>query len=748
MASGGVLKLFSAIVFVSPQSPTAVYVNDHAGGPLAGVLVSAECAGEAHGAATASTNVAGAARLTLAPGKCRVRASTDAATSWSMPVPIPGEPVRLELLPAGQVTGLPAWPDGTVGPATITVRLTPSLNPRSWLAKAREDVLACPLTDGRWTCIVPASTDLDLELRPDGFAPHYVRGVRVAPGARQDVGIQRVFRGASIAGWIIDGLDEAAILRGRVEAVAGPRPASKSQPLKVVESDRHGFFQLGPLEPGPYQLRARAERGMSLSTPVQVEAGKETKVPTPLAVRPVAMLGIEVSPPEDPDAKPWQVRLIGRRSPRTATIEVDEAVGVDGRWSKDQLPTGPYTLTIHRPDGSTWYRERFELGPGGRELDVAPGQMRVTGSIRLGGEPLATDLRIRDRTTGLEAQLRSDSDGAFEAWMPRLDVSSALWSIRIRNRASALNVSYEGIVPERALSDEVHFAIKVPNRALEGTVTDERRVPQQATVLAQNLGEADAEAFPSTFPAQTVSDGETGKFALRGLSPGKYALYALVPTEEVGVSIQSEILTVTLKPEGAAEKASLVLKRTHGIEGRVRAPDGAGMPGATIFAIATEAPFVPVPLVRTDADGHFVTSVPKTASSVDLLIEAIGSGRRATRQAVVPGRPVDLLLDPGSSGTLFIAADSRSDNPNVVVFHEGVSDDWDSLARWAQWHDSVAAGGELRAPLMAPGVYRACRAGSMRDDIEASVGKLPDRCVEGYLPPGSELRLFVPPSTK
>jgi hypothetical protein len=653
--------------------------------------------------------------------------------------------VRLELLPAGRVTGLLAWPDRTAKPATVTMRLTPPLKPRSWLARTREDLLACPLTGGRWICIVPASADLDLELKLDGFAPHYVRGVRVAPGEKHDAGVQRLFQGASLAGWIVDGLGGMAQVRGRVEAIATPRMSDKDQLAKVVESDGYGFFQLGPLDPGVHQIRALADVRVSLRTPVKVELGKETKLPTPLAVRPTATLGVNVSPREDPDAKRWKVRLVGVRGPRTATIEADEIVGVDGRWMKEKLPSGPYVLTIHRADGSTWYREQFELEPPGREVDVVPGQLRVTGSIHIGDEPLATDLAIREQTTGLEVELKSGPNGSFEGWLPRFDIASARWSLRLRERASFLKMSYEGMVPDLATSDEVHFAIKIPSNAIEGTVTDEKGLPQQASVLAQSLEAGNADALRSLLPAQTVSDPEKGRFAIRGLPPGKYGVYALVPTDDVGASIQSETAMITIEAEhGATERASLVFRRTDGIVGRVRTLDGASVQDATVFALATETPYMPMPMVRTDADGFFVTSVPKTASSVDVLVEAVGVGRRATRQQVASGEPLDVRLDPESNGTLIVVSDGRSASRKVLVYHEGVSDSWDNLARWGRWNGSVGGTDELRVPLMAPGTYRACTSGSMRDSIDASADKLPDRCVEGYLPPAGELRLIVP----
>jgi hypothetical protein len=147
-------------------------------------------------------------------------------------------------------------------------------------------------------------------------------------------------------------------------------------------------------------------------------------------------------------------------------------------------------------------------------------------------------------------------------------------------------------------------------------------------------------------------------------------------------------------------------------------------------------------LVRTDADGRFVTSVPKTAASVDLLVEAVGVGRRATRQPVGPGGSVDVLLDPELSGRLVVLADSRSDDRGTFVYHEHVLDAWNDLVRWGEWNGEVAGIGELRAPLMAPGMYRACAAAaSIRAQVEAGAEKLPDWCTEGYLAPGGELRL-------
>ena len=419
------LNAIAAVLIAAAANPATVYVSDGAGGPVASAPVSAECEGAQGSPVTTVTNAEGTAALPLPPAKCRIRASADGTTAWSVSVTSPAEVVRIQLLPAGQLTGLLVASDGKMqAPATISVRLTPALGPRSWLARTREDILACPVADGRWTCTVPASIDLDLELRSDAFAPYYVRDVRVEAREKSDVGVQRLFRGASIAGWVVDGLGQAAQVRGRVEALPGPRPPSGSQP-RTVESDRRGFFQLGPVDAGIYVLRARTDTGMSLGAPIEVEPGKETRLRTPLAVRPAAPLGINVSPPEDPRGMAWRVRLLGIRDTRRATIEADETVGIDGRWSRELLATGPYALTIRRADGSTWYRQQLELGPEGREIEIFPGQLRVGGSISLGTKPLSADLTIGDRTAGLQVELKSDADGAFEGWLPRFDVQSA-----------------------------------------------------------------------------------------------------------------------------------------------------------------------------------------------------------------------------------------------------------------------------------------------------------------------------------
>jgi hypothetical protein len=265
---------------------------------------------------------------------------------------------------------------------------------------------------------------------------------------------------------------------------------------------------------------------------------------------------------------------------------------------------------------------------------------------------------------------------------------------------------------------------------------DENRVPQEATVLAQGLEEGSPKTLKSSLPAQTVSDSKSGKFVIRGLPPGKYGVVAMVPTEEVGVSIQSESKTITLENENDTKSAALVLKRSAGISGRIRTRDGAGVQDASILATASsQSPFIPVP--RADGCGRaVVTGIPKAASSVDVLVEAVGIGRRATRQAIGPVGALDIVLDPDSNGTL-VLADSRPDHRKVAIYHEGVSDTWGDLARWGGLNGAGAGVGELRAPLMAPGTYRACDSASLQEDLKRAA-KAPDRCVEGYLPPAGE----------
>jgi hypothetical protein len=400
----------------------------------------------------------------------------------------------------------------------------------------------------------------------------------------------------------------------------------------------------------------------------------------------------------------------------------------------------------------------MQLEPGENQIDVVPGRMRVTGLIRMGPEPVAATLTLGDRTARVTATFESGADGSFEGWLPQLESGKARWFIQAKPHRSANRVTFDGVRPERASSGEAHFVLTIPDGTIHGTVVDEAGAPQAAGVVAVLLAEsASKPSLTASEPFSTVSDAETGEFVIRGLSPADYSVMARANRPSAAtdgapqVLLQSDDAIVSVTQPGSrvtSDGVSLVLRPSDAISGRVHTPDGVGVPDATVFAIPAQAPYNAVRPAKTDGQGRYSVNVPPRTSSVMVLIEAVGVGRRATRQATRENEPMDLVLDPASSGILLLESDPTIEYGKVFVYHDGAIDGLRALERWAQAHGEGGEG-QIRAPYMSPGLYRVCVPGSMIEAFQmVYVGQPTEQCAEGDLRPGGELRLTVPQPPK
>jgi hypothetical protein len=129
----------------------------------------------------------------------------------------------------------------------------------------------------------------------------YFRGASVAAGETLDAGIRTPFQGASLAGWIVE--SDGGLARASSRIAVSPihsATATREASTLVGETDRRGFFQIGPLRPGMYKTKVDSEKALSLSTQVRIEEDKETRLLSALVLEPVAALKITVSPAEDP----------------------------------------------------------------------------------------------------------------------------------------------------------------------------------------------------------------------------------------------------------------------------------------------------------------------------------------------------------------------------------------------------------------------------------------------------------------
>ncbi|HMI94549.1 MAG TPA: carboxypeptidase-like regulatory domain-containing protein, partial [Polyangiales bacterium] len=172
---------------------------------------------------------------------------------------------------------------------------------------------------------------------------------------------------------------------------------------------------------------------------------------------------------------------------------------------------------------------------------------------------------------------------------------------------------------------------------LAGRVIDETGAPVADATL-----EARAESDPtSAEPLQRTSGDAQGRFALRGLPAGSYALIARAPLHELTV------LPKVQAPSGG-DGLQVVLVRTSALRGEVRAADGS--PAVKALVTAAGSGLWPPRSLETDAQGRFELS-PLPAGIYELRAK-LGASVSAPAEGVVlePAAAsfVTLSLVPGA----------------------------------------------------------------------------------------------------
>jgi hypothetical protein len=186
----------------------------------------------------------------------------------------------------------------------------------------------------------------------------------------------------------------------------------------------------------------------------------------------------------------------------------------------------------------------------------------------------------------------------------------------------------------------------------------------------------------------------------------------------------------------------LVLLEQRRLSGMVLMPNGAGVAGARVTLRRPEVSGEPFGVLHTDATGRFATAVPPATKDLLIDVSAPGVGWRFLRGRLPDDRMLTIELDP-NGGRLVLDNVLAPTAQTITLFHEG-GYTYD-ITSWSRVHGEVVADGVLRVPLLAPGIYRACRFFSIQEWQGGTRGIFPEqRCAEGALAPGGELFLTVP----
>lgn len=397
-------------------------------------------------------------------------------------------------------------------------------------------------------------------------------------------------------------LSAPCVLAGRVVDPAG-KPlerfrVSATQPGAVFFAageersqefvDAEGNFELRDLEPGRWQVRAKAE-GFGAMAPLEVELPRTAEGPLVLALTPEASVaGIVLDPDGQPiagarvttpgDLAQTMARLRGTERPPEAVSDAEGHFLLRG--------LGPETKAIHA------LHERFapstphplELAPGTQVTDVtlrlARGA-RVTGEVYDQEGALAVDTQViaQQRSTFEMNMTRTDARGAFA--FERL--SAGPWTITAMLDGSALegasdspdaaasfmqNLRFEML--DLAEGEEKHVVLGAPP---ESPVTVHGRVRHGDEPVTQGLVSFVPDGRKSLSGMKMASLGADGTFTQRLDHTGDYIVSVQVqggasPFQQDTVEFRRSI------PEVAEHTLEFELPLA-GIRGSVRGPDGA-----------------------------------------------------------------------------------------------------------------------------------------------------------------------------
>jgi hypothetical protein len=635
------------------------------------------------------------------------------------------ETIQILLRKLGSVSGTLALEEhGGTLPEEVQLRFEPNPAPACARCKAPSAVrgeVRCPVEAAAWRCVLPEGA-LDLRLEAPGFIPYYRFDSLIVAGEDLPFGPIPLAVGASAIGRVErqDGAP-AALAQVTLSPDLGdlpPTPGSRvSMARHTVTTDERGFFQAQGLPPGSYLIHAEREAVRSQILRGDLRARQEFELPQPLVLSPPLHIEFHLTPPVDPEGKPWSVRLLSRQPPVNRSGQVD----TEGRWMARPLEPAEYVLMVLDHRGARFHFDqiRVEPGTGSHEIDIP--LVEIEGKVVLGDEPLRAKLYFGGRSGRTSIVLESDEEGHFAGVLPR----GGEWPLDIAAENPALLRRLAAVVVEPAEgSSKARLTLSLPDTRLAGEVVDAAgQGVEGASVLIAPVDQQE-----KLSPVRTHADG---RFEARGFAPGRFRLEAHATSGEIRRSSPPVELEIqeTLDPN----PVRLVLEEQYQLRGRIVAPTGTGIPGASLIAVPSQGsgPGVTLlPQAQSGPDGHFTMSVPRGTTTVDLTILAPGFLFYRQTLAAPEDRSIVLSLAQQGGGDLILEGISPAEAGSAWLEHHGARWDLATLLRWARMHSETLTADGVRIPRVPSGAYRLCTPGKAT-------------CIDGWLPDLESLVLAV-----
>jgi Carboxypeptidase regulatory-like domain len=718
-------------VDLPPQSepvPVGLRFVPHAGEPASRIRETKEL----------SLKAPGEILVDLAPGRVW-RLEVQAEGYWApeqlvVPAGKGEDEVVFRLLPAGTLKAKIEPPRGGEAPSELSVRFRPAPGSGKRSDLPEEAMLACPVKEGTWTCVVPAGR-LDLRIKGGGMTPLHFWGTEIQAARVKDLGVLALRQSASVAGWIEREDGGGPLQAVRVELAPqgmglpdSPEDSKRMRSLaQETRSNERGFFQFEGVPPGSYVVKVSADGfAPARVAPVAVREGLHTEILEPIILgRPVS-LEVILEPPVNPYGQPWRLRLSEDRAPdEPGSGRWEKPASREGRWSQSGLAPGRYRLHVLGDLGSRVTEEELRLERGQPPLRIEIPVVEVHGRVTLGDDPLAATLWFGGRSGARRIRFDADEKGRFEGWLPE----EGTWPVDLVSGEGGLRLTLDPVEVDRLPGKRAaEVAIEVPDTLLHGEVVDEagRSVPGALVSFLNSRG------------GHRMTD-EKGRFELRGLRPG------LVGVEAEEGNRSSGVVEVTVEEDRETAPLKLVVRENTEVKGLVVSSLGP-VPGAELVALPAvdQVAFASGVTAITGVDGGFTLRFPSAVRSFQLFVFAPGHAFHMRTAVVERDRPLEVVIE-AAGGTLAIElpAEVKPETPLPLLVHNGTFTGLPILNRWLRLQGArPQRSGRIEIPNMEAGAYSLCVGAS----AELRQGKEPEagRCEGGFLSPQGELTLRIP----
>ncbi|MFL6194441.1 MAG: carboxypeptidase regulatory-like domain-containing protein [Thermoanaerobaculia bacterium] len=646
--------------------------------------------------------------------------------------------VQVTLRPAATLSGKFVVAAKEKLPENLEIRFEPNRGLRAKKQDLPPGSAPCAVgPTGDWRCRVPAGR-LDMALHPKGFVPHYLWDLNLAAGESKTIEPLKLVRGASIAGWVTqeDG-SPAEKCRVRLEPVMAPgRPNDPVMDfLRSVASEascrKKGFFQFSGVRAGAYAVVAVEKEARAQLSPVEVWDGAESRLTVPIVLRRPMDFEVTLNPPTDWLGKPWRFESRRANEYRAGWEEPSFRAETDeqGRVHIPKQSPGRFWITVYDRAGNAVFSDpHADLTDPGKPYPIDLDLLWVTGTVRLGDEPVSARLFFGGRSGATSIEMNSDAEGHFQGPLPK----PGSWRVDVEATKPDLKTSVRVAVKPK--SGRATVVIELPGTKVSGRVVDPAGKPAARAEVS----------ISSPITTLVTNTDEKGEFELRAFPEGTTELSASRSATDGGREV-SDAYLFEASGQSPHGPVVLTLKRNRVLRGKVLAPTGPVV-GATVSVWPSQGGDGVVSAVRSGLDGSFELRVPVGTQRVRAIVSPPGGALKAYELPVDGDAAVLLQVEPeGGELVVDVGKNELSGERTLTFWQDGIGLPGGTLARWAEGHGvRYLQGNEVHVPHLAPGQYTVCLgAAALFAQNEIEDWKSRASCTSGYLA-GSGLGLRLP----